>query len=80
MCGAKSMEAYSTSKGQVVIPAELRKKYGITPGTRFFVIDDGENIILKPITPEYIRSLKGYLKGIDALAELEKDREFEKEF
>jgi AbrB family looped-hinge helix DNA binding protein len=53
------MEAYSTSKGQVVIPAELRKKYGITPGTRFIVIDDGENIILKPITPEYIRSLTG---------------------
>ena len=73
------METYASAKGQVVIPAKLRKKYGITAGTRFFISDDGENIILKPITPEYIRSLKGYLKGIDALAELEKDREFEED-
>ena len=73
------METVASAKGQVVIPAELRKKYGIKEGTKFIVSDDGEVIILRPITPAYIRSLKGYLKGIDALSELEWDREFEKD-
>ena len=27
-------EAYVTSKGQLVVPARLRRKYGIKPGTK----------------------------------------------
>jgi AbrB family looped-hinge helix DNA binding protein len=73
------MQTYVTSKGQIVIPAELRKKYGITPGTRFEIIDDGEQIILRPITPEFIRSLRGYLKGAGALKILEEERAAERE-
>ena len=73
------METYATSKGQVVIPAELRKKYGIKAGTRFVVTDDGEVIILRPITREYIRSLRGFLKGSDALQILEQERMKEKD-
>jgi AbrB family looped-hinge helix DNA binding protein len=73
------MEAYATAKGQVVIPAELRKKYGITTGTRFVVTDDGEVIILRPITRDYIRSLRGFLKGSDALQILEQERMKEKD-
>ena len=73
------METYATAKGQVVIPAELRKKYGITAGTRFVVTDDGEVIILRPITREYIRSLRGFLKGSDALQILEQERMKEKD-
>jgi AbrB family looped-hinge helix DNA binding protein len=73
------METSITSKGQVVIPAELRKKFGITPGTRFEVTEDGESIILRPITPQYIRSLRGSLKGAGALNALKQDRQAEKE-
>jgi AbrB family looped-hinge helix DNA binding protein len=69
------METYATTKGQVVIPAELRRKYGITAGTRFQVSDDGERIILKPITPEFVRSLRGSLKGGGALKILEQERQ-----
>jgi AbrB family looped-hinge helix DNA binding protein len=73
------MQTHVTSKGQIVIPSELRKKYRITPGTRFEVIDDGEQIILRPITPEFVRSLRGYLKGSGALKILEQERLAERE-
>ena len=37
-----------TTRGRLVIPAKLRKKFGIKPGTRinFFDEDDGIKIIL----------------------------------
>ncbi len=44
------MEGYITVKGQIVIPAELRRKYGITPNTRIAILDNGNEIILRPIT------------------------------
>jgi len=33
-----------TEKGQVVIPAELRKRYGLTPGTEVQFVDNGDGI------------------------------------
>jgi AbrB family looped-hinge helix DNA binding protein len=47
-----------TEKGQIVIPAEIRAKYGLTPGTQVEFVDDGETIRLvvrrriKPSEPE----------------------------
>jgi len=59
------MEIIAGSKGRVIIPANLRKKFKIKEGTRFQVEVDKEchQIILKPITREYIHSLKGKFKG-----------------
>lgn len=67
--------AHVTCKGQVMIPAPLRAKYRIKPGTKVhFVEGDGE-IILQPLTREYIRSVCGMLKGQGtATHELLKDR------
>ena len=73
------METYATTKGQVVIPAELRKKFGIHAGTKFEVTEDGERIILRPITPEFVRSLRGSLKGGGALRILEQERQSDRE-
>jgi AbrB family looped-hinge helix DNA binding protein len=73
------METYATSKGQVVIPVELRRKYGISAGTRLEVMDDGERIILIPITPDYIRSIRGSLHGGTSLRVLEQERRLEKD-
>jgi AbrB family looped-hinge helix DNA binding protein len=52
-----------TTKGQLVIPSRLRRKYGIRKGTRVAMIEDGPRIVLQPLTREYIRSLRGLLKG-----------------
>jgi AbrB family looped-hinge helix DNA binding protein len=35
-----------TAKGQVVIPAEIRARYELTPGTQVEFVDDGEAIRL----------------------------------
>ena len=40
-----------SSKGQVVIPEEIRKKLGLEPGTQFVVIGDRDVVILKTLTP-----------------------------
>lgn len=73
------METTATTKGQVVIPSSVRKRLGIKSGTRIKVELDEENgqIILRPITREYIHSLRGRLKGKGLLEELaaEKERE-----
>ncbi len=52
-----------TSKGQVVIPARVRRRLGIRKGTKVHFIEDGNRLILQPVTVEFIRSLRGSLKG-----------------
>jgi AbrB family looped-hinge helix DNA binding protein len=48
-----------TVKGQVVIPARLRRKFGIKKGTQVYLYERDGEIIVKPITDEYIRSMAG---------------------
>lgn len=40
-----------TSKGQVVIPEETRKRLGMKPGTQFMVIEGKDSLIFKVIHP-----------------------------
>ena len=64
-----------TSKGQIVVPARLRKRYGIKPGTKIHFIERNHEILFQPITKEYIRSLCGILKSDSSLTkELLKER------
>ena len=56
------MDSYVTSKGQLVIPAKLRRKYNIKEGTRVNFIEENGQIILQPVTREYIRSFRGVFK------------------
>lgn len=48
-----------TVKGQVVIPSKIRAKYGIEKGTQVFVYDRGGEIVIKPVTDDYIASMAG---------------------
>jgi len=68
------METYATVKGQIVIPAELRRKYRIKAGTKIKVIDTGEAILLKPVTEETLKQLQGRLKGKGVLKSLLEER------
>jgi AbrB family looped-hinge helix DNA binding protein len=49
------MEALATtrlsSKGQVVIPEEVRKRLGLTAGVQFVVVGEGDVVILKVVSP-----------------------------
>ena len=68
------MKAYVSAKGQIVIPAALRRKYGIKNGTRIIVTDTGDAIVLKPVTEQYLRNLQGSLRGKGGLKILLKER------
>ncbi len=48
-----------TSKGQIVIPSKLRRKFNIKKGTQVYLYEREGEIIIKPITDDYIRSLAG---------------------
>lgn len=73
------METYATTKGQIVIPASLRRKYGIKVGTKIIVMDNGEEIILRPVNEQYLIKLQGSLKGKGALKVLMDERKKDKE-
>jgi len=40
-----------SSKGQVVIPEEVRKRLRLEPGAQFVVVGEGDVVILKAIAP-----------------------------
>ena len=52
-----------TTKGQLVIPARLRRRFGIKKGTTVSFLEDDGRIIVQPVTREFIRGLRGSLKG-----------------
>lgn len=67
-----------TVKGQIVIPSKIRRRHNIKQGTRVYFLEQDGDIILRPLTNEYIDSLKGAIgSGGRALTTLleEKERE-----
>ena len=63
------MNGTVSQKGWVVIPAELRKKYGIKPGTRLQFVDYGGAIELIPVPDNPVEAAAGMLKGGKSLTE-----------
>jgi AbrB family looped-hinge helix DNA binding protein len=51
-----------TTKGQVVIPAWLRKQFQIEDGTKAVVQATPEGILLKPVTASLIKRGRGIIK------------------
>jgi len=55
-----------TSKGQVVIPEDIRVRLGLNSGTQFIVMGEGDTVIFKTITPpskgEFTKLLKDVRK------------------
>lgn len=69
-----------TTKGQLVIPSKLRRKMGIRKGTQVAFVEEDHRLVLQPLTPEFIRSLRGSLKGEPSpLKFLLEDRKLERE-
>ena len=74
-------ETYATIKGQVVIPVSVRRKLAIKEGTRIQieVNEETRQIILTPITREYVHSLRGKYKGKGLLKALMEEKKRERE-
>jgi AbrB family looped-hinge helix DNA binding protein len=75
------METVATSKGQVVIPSKIRKQLGIKDGTYLQIDVDlvTRQIILTPVTREYIHSLRGKYKGKGLMKSLMAEKKRERE-
>jgi len=58
----KSDSVWFTTKGQVVIPAWLRREFHIEDGTKAVVQATAEGILLKPVTRHAIERGFGMLK------------------
>lgn len=54
-------------KGWIVIPAALRKKYGLKAGTELHVVDYGGVLAIVPDFKDPIKQGAGMLKGKDSL-------------
>ena len=68
-----------SNKGWVVIPAELRKKYNLTPGSEVMIVDYGGALAIVPVPKNPIKAGRGFIKGKPSLyTDLKKDREIEK--
>ena len=75
-------ESTMTSKGQIVVPARLRRRYGLKPGVKVYFIERNDEIIFQPLTKEYIRNVHGLLTSEtsvtkELLQERANDREHE---
>lgn len=72
----RDLSGTCTSKGQLVVPAELRRKHGIKAGTRVkFDEDQFGRIVIQPITEEYIDRVMGCLRDLpDLTAALKAER------
>ena len=45
--------------GRIVIPSELRRKFGIKKGTQLYIYERDGEIAMKPITDDYLRNMAG---------------------
>ena len=57
----------------------IRRRLGIKEGTRIKIEENGKEIILKPITREYVHSLRGKFKGKGLLKALMAEKKKERE-
>lgn len=65
-----------STKGQFVIPTEMRASLGIKPGTRIAVTQDGSRIFLEPVSEELVDKTRGLFSGKPSLSEqLKRERQ-----
>lgn len=83
------MEAYRitmSSKGQFVIPAELRERLGLEKGTVARLTEENGRLVLTPLTKQRLSTIRGFLKPApgaptmfeEIFAERERERKREK--
>lgn len=58
------MTATISAKGQLVIPAAIRKRYHLKPKSKLEILDTGHSIVIRPVTAkDPFRASRGILKG-----------------
>jgi AbrB family looped-hinge helix DNA binding protein len=57
------------AKGQIVIPADIRRKFKIDEGTRIAFLEEQGRLLLQPVTDEFIDAMTGILVWAGASSE-----------
>jgi AbrB family looped-hinge helix DNA binding protein len=76
-----------SSKGQFVVPAELRERLGLEKGTTANLTEEKGRLVLTPLTKRRLSEIRGFLKPApgaptmfdEVFAERERERKREKE-
>lgn len=77
---SKIMKARVSAKGWVVIPAALRRRYRLQPGTVVEFQEEGKRILIIPRETDIVEELYGKLAGGASLtAALLQERKLERE-
>jgi AbrB family looped-hinge helix DNA binding protein len=63
------MNVKFSQKCWVVIPASMRKKHGLKPGSEFTIVDYGGVLTLVPVFKDPVRQGAGILKGDDSFTQ-----------
>jgi len=50
-----------TGKGQIVVPAKIRRKFGIKKGTKIAFVEQNDKLIIQPFDKNYFENLAGIL-------------------
>ena len=58
-----------SSRGQVVIPEEIRNRLGLEPGAQFVVVGEGDVVVLKALTAPKMSDFKALLDEAQRSAE-----------
>jgi AbrB family looped-hinge helix DNA binding protein len=67
------------SKGQIVIPVNLRKRYGLKEGTTIVFQEDRGRLVLEPSNYAEIYALQGRLEDFPLEGDLAKERRAEQD-
>lgn len=57
-----------STRGQVVIPEEIRNRLGLEPGHQFVVIGEGDVVVLKSVQAPKLEELKSLLDKVQEAA------------
>lgn len=73
------MKTTLTKRGQIAVPAEIRKKYGLQPGSKLYWLNTGKEIKLVPVSADPIEAMHGSASGKKLTEKLLKERRKDKE-
>ena len=63
-----------SSRGQIAIPAAIRRRYNIMSRSRIEWIDDGHGIAIVPVAEDAVQALRGKYRSVALSSALAKSR------
>ncbi len=57
----------ASSRGQIVIPKEIRERLQIVPGKKLLIKAEGDHVIIKPLPDDPVEHFCGIFKGGSSL-------------